>query len=223
MAAVLAHSGLRVGVIDSDVMSPCLHILLGAKVPDVERELDSLAGPLAIQQVAWNVTSHLGDDVQGQLFVIPKERIFQSPDGLDVSLLYDRFQSAIKSLHLDVVLVDVRSGLTEEALIATALSDALVIVMRPDRQDYQGTAVMVAIARHLDVPRLLLVVNEVPSAYDLADVKAQVEQTYNCEVGAVLPYCEQMIQLGSSGVFAVCYPDHPITHAVRQVATSVMG
>ena len=39
------------------------------------------------------------------------------------------------------------------------LPAVLLLILRPDRQDFQGTAVTVDVARRLDVPNLLLVLN----------------------------------------------------------------
>ena len=97
------------------------------------------------------------------------------------------------------------------------------IILRLDQQDYQGTGVTVEVARKLDVPRLLLIVNKVPSVFDAADVKAQVEQTYNCEVAAVLPHADEMMTLASSGIFVLRYPNHPITAALKQVAAMLLA
>src|SRR4029434_8046054 len=99
-----------------------------------------------------------------------------------------------------------------------AISDALVIVLRPDQQDYQGTSVTVEVARKLDVPRLLLIANKVPAVFDVRGVKARVEQTYQCDVTAVLPHSDEMMSLASAGIFVLRYPDHPITAALKQVA-----
>ena len=38
---------------------------------------------------------------------------------------------------------------------------------------------------HLDMPRLVLIVNNVPEVFDVADVKARVDGAYHCEVAAV--------------------------------------
>jgi MinD-like ATPase involved in chromosome partitioning or flagellar assembly len=103
-----------------------------------------------------------------------------------------------------------------------AIADALVILMRPDQQDYQGTGVTIEVARKLDVPRLMLIVNQVPSAFDFTKVKARIEQTYNCEVAAVLPYSNEMLSFASSGVFAQYFPDHPITQSLKRVALALM-
>ncbi|HRQ24587.1 MAG TPA: hypothetical protein PLF42_14265, partial [Anaerolineales bacterium] len=69
-------------------------------------------------------------------------------------------------------------GLNEETLLSIAISNALVIILRPDSQDYQGTAVTVDVAKKLDVPKMLMLVNKVPTQFDFDDVRARVEQTY---------------------------------------------
>src|SRR5919202_1376238 len=74
----------------------------------------------------------------------------------------------------------------------------------------------------LDVPRLVLVVNNVPEVFDPAEVRARVEATYKAEVAAVLPHSDDILALASAGIFALRCPDHPMTAALRQVATALM-
>jgi MinD-like ATPase involved in chromosome partitioning or flagellar assembly len=120
-------------------------------------------------------------------------------------------------------MVDTHAGLNEETLLSIALSDALAIILRTDLQDYQGTGIMVEVARKLDVPRMVLIVNEVPSAFDAAEVQLKVEQTYNCEVVAVLPFSDEMMALASGGIFALRYPDHPLTATFKHIAARLVA
>lgn len=83
-------------------------------------------------------------------------------DGYDVGLLNEGFRDLIEKLDLDALLLDTHPGLNEETLLSLAMSNALVIVMRPDSQDYEGTSVTVSVARRLRVPRMVLVVNNTP-------------------------------------------------------------
>src|SRR4030067_3573496 len=94
----------------------------------------------------------------------------------------------------------------------------LVIIMRPDSQEQQGPGVTVEVACKFDVTRMSLIVNKTPEVFDPDEVKARVEQTYHCDVIAVLPHSDEMMTLASSGIFALHYPDHPVTAAYRQVA-----
>jgi septum site-determining protein MinD len=120
-------------------------------------------------------------------------------------------------------MIDTHPGLNEETLLSIAISDALAIILRPDQQDYQGTGVTVEVARKLDVPRLLLIVNKVPSVFDAADVKSRVEQAYHCAVAAVLPHSEEMMALASASIFALRYPDHPVTAEFKRVAATLVA
>ena len=131
-------------------------------------------------------------------------------------------KSLIKSLNLDVLIIDTHPGLSEETLLSIAISDLLVLILRPDQQDYQGTSVTVEVARKLDVPQMLLLVNKVPA--QLVDaVKQNVENIYNCEVAAVIPHSDDLMTLASSGIFSHKYPDHPVTKIYQQLAKRVLA
>jgi septum site-determining protein MinD len=229
LAALMAMRGQRVGVVDTDVASPGIHVLFGmteshggdSQAGPARSLNDYLWGRCPIEETAHDVTASLGPDVPGKVLLIPSSikageitRIMR--EGYDVGLLNDGFHELIAALHLDALLVDTHPGLNEETLLSMAISDVLVIVMRPDQQDYQGTAVTVEVARKLDVPCLMLIVNKVPAAFDPAEVRAHVEQTYGCPVAAVLPHSDEMMVLASGGVFAACYPQHPLTALYRQ-------
>lgn len=227
ISVLLASMGYRVAVVDTDIQSPGIHVLFGMDEEDIELSLnDYLWGNCSIEEAAYDVTYKLGDGVNGKIFLVPASlksgeiaRILR--EGYDVGMLSDGFWELIDKLNLDVLMVDTHPGLNEETLLSIAISDALLIVLRPDQQDYQGTSVTVEVARKLDVPRLMLVVNKVPKVYDSDEVRTRVESTYECEVAAVLPHSDSMMALGSSEIFAVTYPDHTITRRLIQVATSL--
>jgi len=229
LAALLAANGRRVGVVDTDIQSPGIHILFGLEDKEIGHSLnDYLWGTCQIKQAAYDVTARLGGTPRGAVFVIPSSmkagdiaRVLR--EGYDVGLLRDGFHEAIETLRLDLLMIDTHTGLNEETLLSIAISDTLVILLRPDQQDYQGTSVTVEVARKLDVPRLLMVVNKVPARFDVADVRARVQQTYACEVAAVLPHSEEMMALASSGIFVTRHPDHPITSALEHVARTLVG
>ena len=229
LATLLAADGRRVGVVDTDIQSPGIHILFGLDETEMRHSLnDYLWGTCHIKETAHDVTLRLSGEMTGRVFLIPSSmkardiaRVLR--EGYDVGVLRDGFHELIEALKLDVLMIDTHPGLNEETLLSIAISDALTIVLRPDQQDYQGTSVTVEVARKLDVPRLLLVVNKVPSVFDVADVRARVEQTYGCEVAAVLPHSDEIMTLASAGIFVLRYPDHPITAALKQVAAKLVA
>lgn len=227
LAVLLASQDLRVGVVDTDIQSPGIHVLFGLDETEVQYALnDYLWGGCKIEEAAYDVSQAMGDNASERIFLIPSSlkageiaRILR--EGYDIALLNDGFQELIESLSLDILLIDTHPGLNEETLLSIAISDALVIVLRPDQQDYLGTGVTVEVARRLEVPRMKLVVNKVPGTLDQAQVAEQVETSYQCEVGAVLPHSPEMLALASRGVFAAHHPDHPITNSLRPLAAQL--
>jgi MinD-like ATPase involved in chromosome partitioning or flagellar assembly len=106
-------------------------------------------------------------------------------------------------------------------VFSISISDALAVIMRPDAQDYQGTAVTVDVARQLDMPRITIIVNETPPTIDVSTVKARIAETYGCEVIGMLPYSQEIAALASRGIFALRYPQHPVTVALRDIAANL--
>ncbi len=229
LATLLAASGQKVGIVDTDIQSPGIHVLFGLTDDDMPHSLnDYLWGKCEIQQAALDVTPKLGASLPGQIYLIPSSvkageiaRVLR--EGYDVGLLNDGFRTLIDQMGLDVLMIDTHPGLNEETLLSIAISDALLIILRPDQQDYQGTGVTVEVARKLDVPRLLLMVNKVPTVFNFDEVRSRVTQTYRCEVAAVIPHSDEMMTLASAGVFVLRYPDHPVTGLYRQVLSRLMA
>lgn len=228
IAALLATEGRRVGVVDTDIQSPGIHVLFGMAGEEITHSLnDYLWGKCDIGQTAHDVTSNLSGDIRGQVFLIPSsiqanEIVSVLREGYDVSMLTTGFRDLIQDLALDVLIIDTHPGLNEETLFAIAISDTLVIIMRPDQQDYEGTGVTVEVARSLDVPRMMLVVNKTPAAFNPTEIRSRGEQAYGCEVVAVLPLADEMVTLASSGIFALHYPDHPMTAMFKEVAAKLV-
>jgi MinD-like ATPase involved in chromosome partitioning or flagellar assembly len=228
IAALLAADGRRVGVVDTDIQSPGIHILFGLAGEQVGHALnDYLWGKCGIAETAHDVTTRLGADLKGKVYLIPSSirpgeitRVLR--EGYDAQLLTAGFRKLVDELKLDALLIDTHPGLGEETLLSMVISHTLVIILRPDQQDYEGTGVTVQVARRLKVPNMLLLVNKVPPLFDAAAVKAQAEQAYGCPVIATLPHSDELMTLASSGIFALRYPDSPVTALYKQAATILM-
>jgi MinD-like ATPase involved in chromosome partitioning or flagellar assembly len=224
-----AKQGLRVAVVDTDIQSPGIHVLFGIDDQDMGKSLnDYLWGKCKIEETAHDVTSTLGAQVKGKIFLVPSSikageiaRVLR--EGYDVGLLNDGFNALINTLKLDLLIIDTHPGLNEETLLSIAISDTLVLILRPDQQDYQGTSVTVEVARKLDVPQMLLMVNKVPPMFNIEDVKHRVEKTYNCEVAAVIPHSDDLMTLASAGIFSFKYPDHPVTAIYQKLASRILA
>lgn len=224
VAALLAAGGRRVGVVDTDIQSPGIHVLFGLRGDEITHTLnDYLGGKCSIAETAHPV---LENQVSGRVYLIPSsvkadEIVHVLRQGYDMRLLTKAFRELIDQLELDVLLIDTHPGLNEETLFSLAISTGLAIVMRPDQQDYEGTGVTVEVARSLDVPHMMLIVNKAPPDFDPEAIKLRAERAYNCRVAAVLPHSDEMMKLASSGIFVLQYPDHPMTAALKTVAAEL--
>ena len=223
LAALLARAGKRVGLVDFNVESPSLHFAFQLKESDITCCLnDVLWQTCSTEQATYDVTASLTGSVPGKIYLLPASTRF-----LDISrILKGDFNSEImnecvpdliEKNNLDFVIMDTRAGLTDDTLAAIAMADILCVIMRPDAQDFQGTAVTVDLARRLEVPRLVMIGNLIPKTYDLAEVAKEIEQTYHCEVAAALPLNPDMLSLTSTDIFVEAYPESPFTRDLQQL------
>lgn len=229
VAATIASQGKNVGVVDTDIQSPGIHILFGLNENRINYSLnDYLWGKCDIQNTAYDVNHVFSQNINGNLCLIPSSikageiaRILR--EGYDVSKLNDGFQELIRCLNLDYLLIDTHPGLNEETLLSIAISDTLVVLLRPDNQDFQGTGVTVDVARKLQVPKMLMVVNKVLPGFDFSALRQDIETTYDTTVAGIIPLSEEMVQLASSGIFCLHHPHHPISKTVAEISWQILG
>jgi len=229
LAYLLATMGKRVGIIDTDTSSPTIHHFFGLKQEKITYSFnDFLGGKCNLEQTAYNVTSHLDENLKGHLFLTPANNISEEPalelDGSqDVELLNKGCQKLIEALMLDVLLIDTQPGVNQKSLVSITIADTLIIILRLNQLDYQGTSVTVEVVRQLSIPRVVLFVNEAPKTFNFAEIKAKLERTYNCEVAAILPHADELMALANNDIFALRYPKHPVTAILKEAAADLIA
>jgi len=235
LSAQLASLGHRVGVVDTDINSPGIHVLFGMHEDDIEQTLnDYLWDRCDIEQAAYDVSNRVAKGkisaAGGQLYLIPSSmnvgeitRILR--DGYDVGFLSDGLRELVEKLKLDYLVIDTHPGLNDETLLSIAISDILIIILRTDQQDFQGTAVTVDIARKLDVPHLFLAINKAIAFYardNYASLLEQMKKNYDAQVAAILPLSEDIAALQSASLFSFqLSPDHPAVKAVKNIVALI--
>ena len=235
LASQVALAGKRVAVIDTDINSPGIHVPFGLDEHSMGRTLNEyLRGDCSIEEVAYSIGEHPGE-AEGRrhlagknLWLVPSSingdeisRVLK--EGYDVGRLNEGMQTLRKSMALDYLFIDTHPGLNEETLLSVAVSDILIIILRPDAQDFQGTAVTVDIARNLDVPNLYLVINKaLLSRYAPEQIRQEVESAYGAPVIGVLPLSEDMADLRSADIFSLSSPEHYWSKEIRHMAQKVL-
>lgn len=224
----IAMRGYRVGVVDTDIPSPGIHNLFGLSPDQTNSTLNNyLWKQVPIADATYDVTDRVGLQGDGKIFLVPSSikvneiaRILE--EGYDIGLLNDGFRQLVKDQQLDYLFIDTHPGLSKETFLSIALSNVLILILRPDKQDYQGTAVTVDVAQQLKVRKLLLAVNKVLSTMNPEALRQKVEETYQLPVAGVFPLSEDLAQLASNGVFCVEHEMHPITQEFRKVAQQLL-
>jgi len=235
LAAQVAMAGKRVGVVDTDIQSPGIHVLFGLDENKMGKTMnDFLHDKATIREIGFPIGENSGE-VAGRSKLAGKNLwLFPSSirgreisqilkDGVDFNKLNEGLQTTIKEFNLDYLFIDTHPGLNEETLLSIATSDILIIILRPDNQDLQGTSVTVDIARSLDVPNLLLMVNKALPKYDHAELKKEIEAQFNAPVAGILPLSFDLAENASSDLFSLRYPDHEWSKGLRGVAEAILA
>jgi len=228
LATVMAEAGHCVGIVDTDLQSPGIHALFGLSENNIGITLnDFLWNRASIKDAAHNVSQAAGLP-NGKLYLVPSSmnitdisRVLH--EGYDARLLKDGFKELAHSLELDYLFIDTHPGLNEETLLSIAISGGLVIILRPDTQDYQGTSVTLEVARKLGVPHIYLVLNKALPEIHPDDYCRTLFLTYETEVGAVLPLAIEVARTASGGIFCQEAPGHPFSQGIRDLAKRMLA
>ena len=225
LSLLLAKEGWRVGLVDTDFQSPDISSLFGYETTELPYTLnDYLDGRCEIEAIIYDVTDQ-APEVRGRLYILPASQNHEDitkiiRQGYSVEKLAGALRQISASLSLDAMVMDTSAGLTEESLRSLALADSVAVVMLPDQQHYQGTAVMTDLAHKLKVSSVTLIVNQVPDVYDPAQVKQEIETKYQTPVTAVLPFAEECG--ACERFFALEYPEHPLTVGLMQMVLGLL-
>jgi MinD-like ATPase involved in chromosome partitioning or flagellar assembly len=95
-----------------------------------------------------------------------------------------------------------------------------VVVARPDVQEVQATAVLLALAEQLGGGRRWLVVNQAPAGGSHALCQA-FARTYRMPVATVLPLVSELAAWHSDGFFVLAQPTHPWSMGLRELLAAV--
>ncbi|MGN5376592.1 AAA family ATPase [Streptomyces lasalocidi] len=225
LGLLLASSGLRVALVDTDIQTPALDVMFGdMAAPHARRSLtDYLIGRCEIEEAAYAVDESAGHD---GFFLVPARSQATGVNeimgrGYDVGLLREGFDRLIDTLALDVLLLDTHAGFNNETVTAMASSDALVVVTRADRLDLVGAKETRALAHRLGFDGMSIAVNMAPDGAVGDRLRGDVESAYDTRITTVLPYAPEMASLAGERLFATAYPHHPLVSGYRRIISEV--
>ncbi len=229
LATMCAMNGSRVGVIDTDIQSPGVHVIFGLGNKKLKNTLnDFLYKKCDIDAVAVDVTKQLGITGDGKLFVFPaaldaNEITKVLREGYEVTTMSEGFSEIMGAKNLDYLFIDTHPGLNEETFLSIALSDILLVILRPDEQDYLGTSVTLTISKKFEIPKIFLIMNKLLPKYKANDVEKKLTKTFHVPVAGIIHFSEEFADAASADVFIVNNPDHAFTKIIEQIYGHVTG
>lgn len=230
LAYLIAKRGHSVAVLDTDIQSPGVHLIYGMDQGRVTFTLsDFVLGKCELEETAYDISDELDLGASGgQLRVLPSRMSVEDisrvlADGYDANKLNSEFNKLLTELELDFLFLDTHPGLNKETLLTTSISDSLILLVRPDKQDYHGTALLVEVARRLQVPRVSMLLNKVLSTMDKEAIRAKVEAAYECPVIGILSFEEDVMSNGSHSLFTKQFPSHSWTAELNRIADSLLA
>ncbi|NJP04848.1 MAG: AAA family ATPase [Chloroflexaceae bacterium] len=227
LATILVVSGYRVGILDANLQSALMHQYFSLDVNHPFPTLNQyLLGECQAQQMVYDVTPRTTPTLPGQVLLLPASTDAQALEqvlrnGYNTDRITDTLVSLIDQLQFDFFLIDTHAGWQERTLLtmlSMAIVDTLLIVMRLDQNDYQGTGVLLDLARELEVPNIALVLNQVAMHVSHEQVQERIEQTYQCPVMALLEYSDHPTLVTQNHLFVLKHPRHPLTQSLKQLA-----
>ena len=222
----MALAGKRTGIVDAAFIAPSTQFFFHLSKDAVRSYFnDFLEKTCDLDDAVYDLTSMLGSDVSGKLFLSPANinvrASLTSGGGFHVEQLEAGIEEIVRKYSLDMVLMDTSAGMKDEALMPLVISDLVIEILRLDQQDYQGTAVVTEIARKLEIPQVYLVANNISTSQDPAEVKKEIENSYGLSVVGVLPVSEEMLEVSDGEIFVLKHPTHPITQTLQGIVDSI--
>jgi len=174
-----------------------------------------------IAELVYDATHLLSD--RGRLFVVPSsatlpaltQTMKERPDPERHKLAS---QQLIRAFDLDYLLIDTYPGIDTAWM---TFADLVLLVMRPDQQDFQGIAVTMTALRAVS-GSVRVILNQVVERAQSQSLKDQVERAYRVPVVGVFEWSKEVAQVGSNRLFCLQYPEHPWTIALRSMLAQIV-
>lgn len=222
LSSYLASFGLKVIIIDADIISPGVHAMFGLNQKAFLKTMtDYMRGGAKITDCVYDISKNV-DISDGNLFLVPSSIAKEDIADLLIQknssdLIIKAIEKLKKDLEPDFIMIDTHPGLNKEVLAAFNAIDILINVARPDNQDYQGLEVTSSIAKKLKI-KSYVILNKVHRKNRKISLVRDVEEAFKIPVAGMLPLSEDLILAQSQYVFSERYPDHPFSKEIQNIA-----
>ncbi len=223
LSFAFANAGYKVGVVDSDIAHPSLHIMYGL---GDQQPYPTLTEFLLEKCEATEIVHDISPmyDLKNKLYLIPSNlndgiitEIIRR--GFDIGHLFIGLREIGKKKNLDFLLIDTKPGLDEKTMLFFTMTNALLIVMRNDEADIRGTKELLKITAHFRVPTQYIIPNMIDHSHQVNIMKELkgIFKGQDVMISTPLPYSSKLSIEHSPHIdklFISKYPDDPFSQSI---------
>lgn len=231
IAAFLAGEGFKICILDYDFRAPSLHVIF--KENPKRWINDYLNGKYELNGVLQDVTEKF--NLKGRLtaaFANPSSEALRDMLGKDRKWEMNALKRTIKAkrtilddLEYDLLILDTSPGVQYSSVNAVVASDQVILVMKGDEFDLEGTRELVRGVYEPLGRKARLIINKIPLkevGRKLADeTVSHIEESLNLEILGILP-CDCMLMFeGGKHLFVIENKEHPFSKSIEEIAERI--
>lgn len=229
IASSLASHGLKVIIIDGDIISPGIHAMFGLSQKEMDKTLTQyLKKECDIEDIVYDISEVL-ELPENRLFIVPSS--INQKDIAELLRMKDTYEpllkgipKLIKAFEPDFIMIDTHPGFNENVLVIASIIDSTLNIVRPDNQDYQGVEVYAQVIKRLGLKlKSYIVMNKVHEKIRNQKLKNQVEKAFRLPVLGMLPNSEDIVLSQSQFIFSQKHPNHPFSLEVESIIENLFG
>ena len=228
LAAICAKKGFNVFLLDYDFRAPSLHVLFNAKP---EHWLNNfLEGECSIEDSMIDLTDRYS--TSGRFYIALAD---PSTKAIRHMMLKDR-EWEMRSLHkllaakttlheklkIDYIIFDTSPGIHYSSINALVTADLVIIVMKMDEYDIQGTQELIrGIYDVLGRKTCLLVNQMVGEEEDYREVVTGRFKEFQLHQLGIIQFYKEALLTGGRSIFALERPEHPFTQSLLKISEEI--
>jgi len=231
IAAYLASVGYHTCVLDYDFRAPSLHVIF--KEHPKKWINDYLNGKCGLEKTLHNFSEKY--NLKGKLtagFANPSSDSLRDMLGKNRKWEMEALKKTVKAKRLildemgyDLLILDTSPGIQYSSVNAVVASDHVILVMKGDEFDLEGTKELVKGVYHPLGRKTLLILNKIPIkevGKKIVDQKiSTIKKLLNLEVLGTLP-CDCMLMFeGGKHLLVVENINHPFSEAIKEIAEKI--
>ncbi len=232
LAYALAADGYRVGIVDSDMAHPSLHVIFGMGDDKLGPTItDFLFSKCNAADIVHDISPRMG--VKGKLYIIPSDLNEQTimkivKKGFYINDFLNGLREIGEQKELDFLLIDTRPSLDDWALYILLKTEVLLVVMRTDDVDVRGTLELMKIVDDYTIDVRLIQPNMTDPGQG-PGIRQELEKKFkdrDVEVLEPIPY-DKELSMGHSpsidDLYVHKYPDSEFSRSIVKLKDTVLS